>query len=59
MRSHLRSDEEMNWSMMTWAPLVKSPNWASHMTSELGAAREKPCSKPSTASSDSMESMTS
>ena len=26
-RSHLASPELMNWSMMTWAPLAKSPNW--------------------------------
>ena len=25
----------MNWSMITWAPLAKSPNWASHMISML------------------------
>jgi hypothetical protein len=26
----------MNWSMITWAPFAKSPNWASHSTSALG-----------------------
>ena len=40
MRSHLRSPDEMNWSITTWAPLAKSPNWASHSTSVLGSARE-------------------
>ena len=40
MRSHLRSPEEMNWSITTWAPLAKSPNWASHMTSAFGSASE-------------------
>ena len=38
MRSHLRSPEEMNWSNTTCAPLAKSPNWASHITSALGSA---------------------
>ena len=28
--------QAMNWSMMTWAPLAKSPNWASHRTSVFG-----------------------
>src|SRR2546425_756603 len=28
----------MNWSMTTWAPLAKSPNWASHSTSVSGAS---------------------
>ena len=40
MRSHLRSPEEMNWSKTTWAPLAKSPNWASHSTSAFGSASE-------------------
>ena len=47
----------MNWSMITCAPLAKSPNCASHMTSLCGSARLKPNSKPSTAFSDSMLSM--
>ena len=59
MRSHLRSPEEMNWSITTWAPLAKSPNWASHRVRVLGSASEKPYSKPSTASSDRAESSTS
>ena len=45
--------------MTTWAPLAKSPNWASHMVSVLGSVSEKPYSKPSTASSESAESSTS
>ncbi len=40
MRSHLLSPEQMNWSMMTCAPLAKSPNCASHRTSALGSASE-------------------
>ena len=28
----------MNWSMITWAELTKSPNWASHRTSVSGAS---------------------
>ena len=40
MRSHLLSPEQMNWSMMTCAPLAKSPNCASHSTSALGSAEE-------------------
>ena len=28
MRNHLRSPDEMNWSITTWAPLAKSPNCA-------------------------------
>ena len=39
MRSHLRSPDEMNWSMTTCAPLAKSPNCASHKTSAFGSAR--------------------
>ena len=59
MRSHLRSPDEMNWSNTTCAPLAKSPNCASHSVSAFGSASEKPYSKPSTASSDSMELTTS
>ena len=55
MRSHLRSPDEMNWSITTWAPLAKSPNCASQMVRVFGSASEKPYSKPSTASSDSAE----
>ncbi len=40
MRSHLLSPEQMNWSMITCAPLAKSPNCASHSTSALGSADE-------------------
>src|SRR5258707_9177048 len=32
-RSHLSSAALMNWSMITCAPLAKSPNCASHSTS--------------------------
>src|SRR6185312_8663443 len=59
MRSHLRSPDEMNWSITTCAPLAKSPNCASHKTSVSGSAVAKPYSKAITASSDSSESMTS
>ncbi len=59
IRSHLRSPDEMNWSISTWAPLAKSPNWASQSVRVFGSASEKPYSKPSTASSDSAESSTS
>jgi hypothetical protein len=31
--------EEMNWSMTTWAPLAKSPNWASQMVSRSTGRR--------------------
>ena len=30
----------MNWSMITWAPLAKSPNCASQITSMSGSTRE-------------------
>ena len=33
---HFASPEAMKLSMMTWAELAKSPNWASQMTSESG-----------------------
>ena len=33
---HLSSADAMNWSMMTCAPLAKSPNCASHRTSASG-----------------------
>ena len=45
--------------MMTCAPLAKSPNWASHITSERGSSSEYPNSKPMTAASDSELSNTS
>lgn len=44
--THLAWPELMNWSMMHWAVLWKSPNWASHRTSALGLAMAKPSSKP-------------
>ena len=37
---HLASPEEMNSSMIDWAPLTKSPNWASQTTSAFGLATE-------------------
>ena len=37
---HLSSAATMNWSMMIWAPLAKSPNCASHSTSASGLATE-------------------
>ena len=40
MRSHFCSPEEMNWSMMVWAPLAKSPNCASHSVRAIGSASE-------------------
>ena len=39
----------MNWSIMIWAPLTKSPNWPSHSTSDAGSETEYPYSKPSAA----------
>ena len=45
----------MNWSIMVWAPLAKSPNWASHTTRAVGLAMAYPNSKPSTAYSLSSE----
>ena len=46
----------MNWSMMIWAPFMKSPNWPSHMTNVCGLTTEYPYSKPSAAYSLSNES---
>ena len=48
---HLASAEMMNWSTITWAELMKSPNWASHSTSVSGASLEYPDSKPRQATS--------
>lgn len=45
-RTHLAWPAEMNWSMMHWAVLWKSPNWASQHTKALGLAIAKPSSKP-------------
>ncbi|SST09296.1 Uncharacterised protein [Acinetobacter baumannii] len=55
-RPHLLSPLVMNWSMTTWAPLAKSPNWASQITSEFGVVVAKPYSNASTASSERKES---
>ena len=35
-----KRQELMNWSITTWAPLTKSPNWPSQMVSVLGSALE-------------------
>ena len=35
-RPHFDSPEAMNWSMIAWAPLAKSPNWASQQISMCG-----------------------
>lgn len=43
---------EMNVSKMIWAPLKKSPNWASQRGSNLGLSMLIPYSNPRTASSD-------
>uniref|UniRef100_A0A8W7PUJ8 Uncharacterized protein n=1 Tax=Anopheles coluzzii TaxID=1518534 RepID=A0A8W7PUJ8_ANOCL len=43
-----------NVSMMIWAPLKKSPNWASHSTRLFGLSMAMPYSNPSTASSERM-----
>lgn len=45
-RTHLAWPGEMNWSMMHWAVLWKSPNWASQSTRAFGLAMAKPSSKP-------------
>ena len=37
---HLSSAATRYWSMMIWAPLTKSPNWASHSTSASLLATE-------------------
>ena len=52
---HLERPATMNWSTTIWAPLTKSPNWASQRTSASGAAIEYPYSKPSAAYSESGE----
>lgn len=44
--THLACPGQMNWSMMHWAVLWKSPNWASQSTRALGLAMAKPSSKP-------------
>jgi len=53
----LASPDDRNWSITTCAPLAKSPNCASQMSSVIGSAVEYPYSKPITASSLSSESM--
>lgn len=49
---YLHSPLEIYVSMMIWAPLKKSPNWASQIMRLLGCSMLIPYSKPSTASSD-------
>ncbi len=44
--THLAWPLAMNWSMMHWAVLEKSPNWASHSTSAFGFVIENPSSNP-------------
>lgn len=44
--THLACPGQMNWSIMHWAVLWKSPNWASQSTRALGLAMAKPSSKP-------------
>ena len=53
---HFTSPEEMNSSTMDCAPLAKSPNCASHITSASGFSTEYPYSKPIAANSLSSES---
>ena len=50
--THLLCPLAMNWSMMHWAVLAKSPNWPSHSTRALGLVMEYPNSKPNTPYSD-------
>ena len=52
IRNHFLSPVVINWSIIVWALLAKSPNWASHITNVLGSAWEYPYSKPSTPYSD-------
>src|SRR4249920_1557800 len=37
MRPHFASPAAMNWSIMTCAPLAKSPNWASQITRRIAS----------------------
>src|SRR5690606_5188726 len=52
---HFDSAEVINWSIMVWAPLAKSPNWASQTVRAWGLAMAYPYSNPKTAYSDSKE----
>lgn len=45
---HLVSPEAIKLSIIIYAPLAKSPNYASQITNTLGLAIEYPYSKPST-----------
>ena len=49
---HFLSPEEINWSIITCAPLAKSPNWASQIVRVFGSTKLYPYSNPKTASSD-------
>ena len=49
---HLDSPHPTYVSNTIWAPLKKSPNWASHSTRLRGLSTDMPYSKPRTASSD-------
>lgn len=46
LRTHLAWPELMNWSMIHWAVLWKSPNCASQRMRAFGLAMAKPSSKP-------------
>ena len=37
--NHFLSPEEINWSIITWAPFAKSPNWASQIVNVLGSTK--------------------
>mmetsp|Transcript_13407 Transcript_13407/g.18543 ORF Transcript_13407/g.18543 Transcript_13407/m.18543 type:complete len:219 (+) Transcript_13407:1032-1688(+) len=54
---HLFSMELKNWSMITCAPLEKSPNCASHSTNWSSVSWLYPSSNPSTPNSESGEDM--
>lgn len=45
-RTHFAWPELMNWSIMHWAVLLKSPNWASQQTRAFGLVIENPSSNP-------------
>jgi hypothetical protein len=50
-RFHFVSPLAIKLSIMMAAPFAKSPNWAYHITSELGLVIEYPYSKPKTPNS--------
>lgn len=49
--THLSCPQEINWSMIGWAVLAKSPNWASQRTRQFGSTWLKPTSNPTTITS--------